>query len=496
MYEIFKNPNVNWLGLKRPFIIFSIALLVPGTLSVYWRGFNLSIDFAGGTLVGVKFKGTRPPENQIRDALAKQGMDKDKVIIQPISDPTTGRKNQVLIRLPLRQDLNPSAGSTSLRGQVLAAPVQATAQTQRATTSTSTPASPQTQSGIPAASQPAGTASTAEAPAGQSATPTTAPSSQPPSGAGAQLGAEKATILRALKSFDDPADVTNKTDLNTVGRDGLRDKLVETDPLGIVAASGQTAATADYSRYAELIVQYREEQGGLINQVSDLRNVSGLPQRLVETLPSKFYAGNAIMTSAEVVGPQIGEELRERAIYVVLASFVGILIFIAFRFEWIYGVAAVIAVFHDLLVTLGIFSLLRQEISLNVVAALLTLAGYSVNDTIVVFDRIRENLRLRRREDLTIIVNDSINQTLSRTVLTSGLTFLTVFCLWVFGGPVLSGFAFALVIGIIVGTYSSIAIASPLMVWWKQWQELRARARRRIEAGRRGQDVKRKVAAS
>jgi preprotein translocase subunit SecF len=290
--------------------------------------------------------------------------------------------------------------------------------------------------------------------------------------------------------------VATKTDLNNIGRDGLRDKLVEIDPLGLVAQSGQTAATNDYSRYADLIVGDRAQQGGLINQISDLKNISGLPQRLVDALPAKFYAGSSVMLSAEVVGPQIGEELRERAIYVVLASFVGILIYIAFRFEWVYGVAAVIAVFHDLLVTLGLFSLMHREISLNVVAALLTLAGYSVNDTIVVFDRIRENLRLRRRESLTILVNDSINQTLSRTILTSGLTFLTVFCLWVFGGPVLNGFALALVIGIIIGTYSSIAVASPLMVWWKQWQDLRARARRHGAVSQRAREVKDKVAAS
>jgi preprotein translocase subunit SecF len=321
------------------------------------------------------------------------------------------------------------------------------------------------------------------------------PSTPPSTGAEQQLGAEKAIILKALQSFDDPADVTSKTDLNNVGRDSLRDKLADADPLGLVASSGQTAATADYARYANLIIDYRGQQGGLINQISDLKNISGLPQGVVEKLPAKFYAGTAVMLSAEVVGPQIGQELRGRAIYVVLASFVGILIYIAFRFEWIYGVAAVIAVFHDLLVTLGIFSLLQKEISLNVVAALLTLAGYSVNDTIVVFDRIRENLRLRRRDDLTTIVNDSINQTLSRTIITSGLTFMTVFCLWVFGGPVLDGFALALVIGIIIGTYSSIAIASPLMVWWKQWQELRARARRQSEAGRRT-EARRKVVAN
>src|SRR5947209_17681966 len=136
------------------------------------------------------------------------------------------------------------------------------------------------------------------------------------------------------------------------------------------------------------------------------------------------------------------------------------LVDIAFRFDWIYGLAAVIAVFHDTIITIGLFSIFNKEVSLTVIAALLTLVGYSMNDTIVVFDRIRDNLKLNKRMPFAELVNASINQTLSRTVLTSGLTLLTALSLWIFGGPVLNGFAFALVAGIIVGTYSSIFIAS------------------------------------
>ncbi|HLW80207.1 MAG TPA: protein translocase subunit SecF, partial [Terriglobia bacterium] len=138
------------------------------------------------------------------------------------------------------------------------------------------------------------------------------------------------------------------------------------------------------------------------------------------------------------------------------------------RFELIYGVAAVVATFHDVLITLGIFSLLNKEITLTVIAALLTLVGYSMNDTIVVFDRIRENVRLSKRESILTVVNRSINQTLSRTMLTSGLTFLAVLSLFLFGGEVIHGFALVLVVGVIIGTYSSIAIASPVLVYWQQ----------------------------
>jgi preprotein translocase subunit SecF len=178
----------------------------------------------------------------------------------------------------------------------------------------------------------------------------------------------------------------------------------------------------------------------------------------------KGFPGKFSVVGSESVSAKVGGDLRRQAVMATLYALVGILIYIAFRFEWIYGAAAVFAVFHDTLVTLGFFSLLNYEINLTVIAALLTLVGYSVNDTIVVFDRVRENLKTRRRDDLESILNDSINQTLSRTILTSGLTFLTVLALFIFGGAIINNFAFAMVIGIIVGTYSSVAVAAPLVL--------------------------------
>src|SRR5262244_4081554 len=179
---------------------------------------------------------------------------------------------------------------------------------------------------------------------------------------------------------------------------------------------------------------------------------------------NKGFQGQFEVLSAQSIGPKVGDDLKRQAVFATLYALGGILIYIAFRFEWIYGAAAVFAVFHDTLVTLGLFSIFNREINLTVIAALLTLVGYSVNDTIVIFDRIRENLKIRRRDDLEKIMNDSINQTLSRTILTSGLTFLTVLALFLFGGEIINHFAFAMVVGIIVGTYSSIAIAAPLVL--------------------------------
>ena len=169
-------------------------------------------------------------------------------------------------------------------------------------------------------------------------------------------------------------------------------------------------------------------------------------------------------------GPTVGKQLEKQAALATLYSMLGMLVYLWFRFQLIYGVAAVVACFHDTLITVGAFALTGQEISLTVIAAILTLVGYSMNDTIVVFDRIRENLRLSRRESLPDVVNRSINQTLSRTVLTSGLTFLTVLSLYIFGGQVLNGFSFALVVGILIGTYSSIAVAAPMLVAWQEWR--------------------------
>jgi preprotein translocase subunit SecF len=192
-------------------------------------------------------------------------------------------------------------------------------------------------------------------------------------------------------------------------------------------------------------------------------------QQIVDALQT-HYNNPFTVQNVQIVGPTVGRQLETKAGLATLYSMAGMLVYLWFRFQLIYGVAAVVACFHDTLITVGFFALTGQEVSLTVIAAILTLVGYSMNDTIVVFDRIRENLRMSRRESLPDVVNRSINQTLSRTVLTSGLTFLTVLSLYIFGGPVLKGFSFALVVGILIGTYSSIAVAAPMLVAWQEWR--------------------------
>jgi preprotein translocase subunit SecF len=204
----------------------------------------------------------------------------------------------------------------------------------------------------------------------------------------------------------------------------------------------------------------------------------------VENALAANYHDKATVEQVEIVGPTAGKQLQRQAWLATLYSLIGMLIYLWFRFELIYGVAAVVAVFHDTLITVGAFSLTNQEITLTVIAAILTLIGYSMNDTIVVFDRIRENLALSRRESLHDVVNRSINQTLSRTVISSGLTFLTVMSLYLFGGEVLHGFSFALVVGILIGTYSSIAVAAPMLVAYQDWRVKRGKVAS-LPAGKR-----------
>jgi preprotein translocase subunit SecF len=201
-------------------------------------------------------------------------------------------------------------------------------------------------------------------------------------------------------------------------------------------------------------------------------------RQLIENALHAQYANPIVPTGTkvDVVGPTVGRQLKNKAVMATLYSMAAMLVYLWFRFQLIYGVAAVVACVHDTLITVGAFALTGQEISLTVIAAILTLVGYSMNDTIVVFDRIRENLRLSRRESLPDVVNRSINQTLSRTILTSGLTFLTVLSLYIFGGQVLRGFSFALVVGILIGTYSSIAVAAPMLVAWQEWRAKQGKA--------------------
>ncbi|HUQ94070.1 MAG TPA: protein translocase subunit SecF [Bryobacteraceae bacterium] len=289
---------------------------------------------------------------------------------------------------------------------------------------------------------------------------------------GTELRDEKA-LDASRKAMADTLGATfgatsGKLDLHNTGLQAVMDRL--RDPLSRAGAGLNDQQLSDL---AKRILTFRDSRPnfGILQNLDQLGGVPGVTPAILNVIKQEAALSPFAIRSVEVVGPKIGGELKTQAVLATLYALAGMLVYIAFRFEWIYGVAAVIAVFHDTIVTIGLFSIFDKEITLTVVAALLTLVGYSMNDTIVVFDRIRENLKLMRREKLESIVNLSINQTLSRTILTSGLTFLTALALLLFGGQVLNGFSFALVVGIIIGTYSSIFIASPILIFWKNWVE-------------------------
>jgi len=270
------------------------------------------------------------------------------------------------------------------------------------------------------------------------------------------------------EAFDAEKGGSGNADFNNVAVDPVAQYLIQADPDNLKAQSKTIGEIeTHYGTVATALLDYRNKtRGGLVSSMDELAKARGISQQVVESLKKNFYAGPFAIKGVESVGAVVGSDLRRRAALAVGLSFLGMLIYIAFRFKPIYGVAAIVALLHDVGITLGLFAITRKELSLTVIAALLTLVGYSVNDTIVVFDRVRENLRLMRKESLSRILNISINQTLSRTIMTSGVTFLSVLALFLFGGEVLNGFSFTLTVGIIVGTYSSIAIAAPIVDFW------------------------------
>ncbi|HSO75310.1 MAG TPA: protein translocase subunit SecF [Blastocatellia bacterium] len=470
MVELFRDPNIDWLGKKKIFIGITIFLLLLGALSVQIRGFNLGVDFTGGTLLTVRFK-EPPVVSEVRSALSAGGLDTSAVALQPV----VSRPNELIIHAPLLGSNTESERRVDEDKRAIIRSLQRL---------------------NPAGDESAGKVNinTIDAIGIELELRQVDPlqinnqifaTAHPYRQVGEQIitfrdGQNKGFLqdLNAIQNlnlvvtnfdgFDQSrikqviADLfyAGKIDVNLAGASELEDALARIDPLGIGGGS------ETYELAAKAISNYRRDRSGVIASLAEIQ-AQDVSAELLEKMQPYFTEGSFAVISADVVGAVVGQDLRNRAIYVTLAALGGMLVYIAFRFEWIYGVAAVLAVFHDVLITLGFFSLFQLEISLTVIAALLTLIGYSMNDTIVIFDRIRENLRLRRRDSLAQLANDSVNQTLSRTVITSGLTFLSVLAIVLFGGEVLRGFGLALTIGFIIGSYSTIAIASPVMLWWE-----------------------------
>lgn len=235
---------------------------------------------------------------------------------------------------------------------------------------------------------------------------------------------------------------------------------------------------SDFGTHHEVLIILQAEGDELAPLAEDLSG-DAVQKQLADTIRAAFPDNPVVEISQEKVGPKIGAELRTQALWAIVYSLLGIILYITWRFEFKFSIAAIVALVHDVVITLGLFSLLGKEINLTILGALLTIVGYSLNDTIVVFDRIRENLRSRSRaEAYPVVVNQSVNQTLSRTVITSVTTLIVVLFLFFFGGPVIHDFAFALMVGVLVGTYSSLFIASPVLVEWQA--AMQARRQRKL----------------
>jgi preprotein translocase subunit SecF len=282
---------------------------------------------------------------------------------------------------------------------------------------------------------------------------------------GSEGGEISSQILEALRAPEERAAAqAGKIDLSMASETGLAEWLAARLP---AAAPGlpESEGAAEASRIAAAIVRYRNEHGGLITDIAQIRSLPGVSPQAADLLASGAFLGRFVLRGVEFVGPTAGRELLRNTVLAIFGSVIGILVYVWLRFhKWVWGLAAIVSLVHDVTIAAGAMALTGKEFSLPVVAALLTILGYSINDTIVIFDRIRENLRLYREHDFEEVVNASVNQTLSRSVLTSFTVFIAVTALYLYGGDKLDPLSFCLMVGVVFGSYSTIFVAAALLV--------------------------------
>ncbi len=374
--QIFKKPNFNFMKYKYAAFGISGIIVVIGIINIFvHKGLNYGVDFAGGTLIQIRFKTVMPIED-LRQTLLNAGF-------SPKIQEVESGEREYIVRTML-------------------------------------------------------------------------PEGEPDE----ELEAHEIMGNRIVETLRTPEDISSQEqglqDLNNIDTDQLEALLLEAFP--------EEAAQAA-TRISEFLQS--ADQKGIIESFDLLQEAEVQPE-IVEFLKKETYLGSMSIKRRETVGPQVGAELRRRTTQATVWALIGMLIYIGIRFKFAYGVAAILTLAHDVLVTVGIFSLTNREINLPVIAAIMTIVGYSLNDTIVIFDRVRDNLKTLRKLDFASLLNASINQTLSRTVITSGTTLLTVVALFIFGGEVINDFAFTMIIGVVAGTYSSIYMSCSLLLFWKK----------------------------
>jgi len=374
--QIFKKPNFQFMKYKFVALGISAIIVVIGFINIFvHKGLNYGVDFAGGTLIQIRFRTILPIEN-LRQSLLDAGFS------PKIQEVERGEREYIIRTMLPEGEMDEELEAHEIMGN---------------------------------------------------------------------------RVVDALKTQEDMSDQEKGLkDLNNIDTDQLQALVQEAFPDEAERAATQIA---DFLQSAE--------QKGIIENFDRLQE-AGIPSEIVDFLKEKTYLGSMAIKRRETVGPQVGAELRRRTTQATVWALIGMLIYIGIRFKFAYGVSAILTLAHDVLVTIGIFSFTNREINLPVIAGIMTIVGYSLNDTIVIFDRVRDNLKTLRKLEFGNLLDTSINQTLSRTVITSGTTLLTVVTLFVFGGEVINDFAFTMIIGVVTGTYSSIYMSCSLLTFWKK----------------------------
>ncbi len=400
--EFFKETRIDFLRIRWITVGISLVVILAGAVSYYTKGgLSYGVDFAGGTMVHLKFKSPHDI-SKLRDTIKEIGFGGSR--IQQLEG-----QNEFVLRI--EQSSKEGVARTD-----------------------------------------------------------------------AELDAIRTRVVDGFRSAEEKAQISaGKLDLNTSGVDSLSGLL---EP--VVGSAGGTTPPA--RELAGRILEHRDSTlasggaGGVFQSVEQVRAVPGVTDAVYSALKDRVYFGEMRVIRTDMVGPQVGRELRSKGIQATIWALIGMLLYITFRFQFVYGVSVILTLTHDVLVTISFLSIFDYDMDLTVLAAILTIVGYSVNDTIVIFDRIRDNLKIMKKESLVDICNKSVNQTLSRTILTSGTVFVTVVSLFLFGGDVIHPFAFTMLVGVISGSYSTIYISCPILVWWKQgaeWRRAREVAKRR-----------------
>ena len=388
--KIFKNePNFQFMNKRGGAFLFSGIIIAVGVFLFYSRGFNLGIDFTGGTNIEVSFR-EKIPVSQLRKALDEVGLAKST--IQQLGQ--EGKKFFIKTVKSLESETRTEDAT-----------VEDNVQDEKE-----------------------------------------------------DEGVGISNVVReALLTLEEKEQSTGKPDLNNSS---------QADIAGWLVSKGVNRTTAEETA-AKLDELRTNNDSGLINSFQEIEGL-GLKSQPLSVLKEHTYLGSFAFLSVETVGPQVGHDLRQKATLATVWAMLGMLIYIGIRFRFIFGIAAVITLLHDVLICLTFILLFQVEVSLHVVAGVLTIVGYSLNDTIVIFDRVRDNIKLMKRQEGELILDRSINQTLSRTLVTSGTTLCTVLALFFFGGEVIHTFSFTLLVGVIVGTYSSIFQSC---AWLKIWEQ-------------------------